>query len=859
MLHSAALAELDAEVKKIQRLLQQARGLRIQTPPVLLGLAWALVGLMGLLQRFPPIVETLLTVGFWAGFIGLFVRGFRRHPAPTLADARASLALSCALEPGAFDILDDRPVAMGEQGLALWRAARTKAVNAALESKPNQRKRIVNPADPWRLRAIVPIMVIGGAVLLSPIGEDRVIRAFVPNPGPLLGDARVSVQAWATPAAYVNAAPVSLTEEAGVVFTPPSVTVTVRVQGPVGAPEVVFDPDIGPTQRLRMTQAADGAFEAELALPGRGWLRVNRFHTVAQWRLSPAVDANPEVAFTAPPEPGDGEDLVIAWSASDDYGVRAIALSVRPVDPPAGLVGAADHVTVIEGPAGDPLTSIGETEVDLAEHPYAGMAVEVRLLARDALGQEGLSEPVRLTMPEKLFLQPLALAALEIRRTILWERRPYAPARAARGGPVRLPPSHDGLLGIEPLVFESDDQFPTLERSPAAIRRAARLLDAVTMAPQDGTFSDFAVFAGLRYARALLANAAEIEDTDAAAAVLWRVALRAEYGSSTDAGEALARAQAALAEALGRGDSADRIRRLMEALEEATQNYLDSLVAEALQRESPDQANAREDAEDMAEVSEGDVDDILEEVQRLAEEGRTAEAQALLQALTDMLQNLEVRLADGPGANPNGEGTQGGEGEAAQGFNEAMREQRALQDDTQAEGESQGEGGGENQGEGGEALAERQRDLRQSLAEARRQAGEAGATDNTSLQAADEAMDRAAESLQRGAFDEAAAAQAEALENLMSGAEQANREMREEREARGGAEGQSGQTDPLGRNAPNAGGQPDGEDGAPLPAEAERARARQILDELRRRSEDQSRTQEERDYLRRLLDRFEGS
>jgi hypothetical protein len=63
----------------------------------------------------------------------------------------------------------------------------------------------------------------------------------------------------------------------------------------------------------------------------------------------------------------------------------------------------------------------------------------------------------------------------------------------------------------------------------------------------------------------------------------------------------------------------------------------------------------------------------------------------------------------------------------------------------------------------------------------------------------------------------------------------------------------------LGRDAPNGQGRPDGEGEGPLPAEAERARAREILDELRRRSEDQTRPQEEREYLRRLLERFEGS
>jgi hypothetical protein len=864
MLHSIALEELDRQVRKVHRHLTLDRhGAALIQAALALGL-WLSAVLLGWPQRLPALAQTALTLAALAGVAALVFHGYRRHPAPTLVQARSELASASALDPGAFEILDDRPTDLSESGLALWRAARAQAVSTALSVTPKPRFNALNAADPWRLRfGLIPLLAVA-LFFAGPARMERLGEGLWPNPGPLLGDSRLAIEAWATPADYVNAPPITLTDQTGLVVTPPSVTVTVRVQGAVGAPVLVFDPRAGPTIRQDMRKAADGAFETTLALPGPGVLRVVRFHTVARWRIAPQPDAPPTANFAARPETGDGEDVVLSWAAADDYGVRVIALSVRPIDPPEGLREAPAHVTVIEGPAGDPLTAAGETEIDLAEHPYAGMQVEMRILARDALGQEGVSAPARITMPEKVFLQPLALAALEIRRTILWERRPYAPMRPAPGGPVTFPPSHDGLLGIEPLVFESDDQFPTLERSPEAIRRAAHLLDALTMAPQDGYFSDLGVYANLRYARSVLANATAIKETDAAAAILWRVALRAEYGSPGNAAEALARAQQALADALARGAAPDRIRRLMEALEKATQNYLDSLVAEALQRTPPEQSDALEDAEEMAELSERDIEDVLEEVERLAQEGRTEEAQALLQAFSDLLENLEVRLADGPGANPNGEGTEGGEGQAARGFNETMREQRALRDETQSQGESASPNGEDPNGEGqegedGEALAQRQEALREDLSRARRQAGEAGATDNSSLQSADEAMGRAAEALQRGDYEEAAAAQDEALDNLMDGAEQANREMRAQRNARGGAEGQSAETDPLGRDAPNGQGRPDADDGEALPAEAERARARDILDELRRRSQDQTRPQEERDYLLRLLDRFEGS
>ena len=63
---------------------------------------------------------------------------------------------------------------------------------------------------------------------------------------------------------------------------------------------------------------------------------------------------------------------------------------------------------------------------------------------------------------------------------------------------------------------------------------------------------------------------------------------------------------------------------------------------------------------------------------------------------------------------------------------------------------------------------------------------------------------------------------------------------------------QSGGEDPMGRSLMGAGN--DGE-GVNIPDESERQRAKDILDELRRRY-NEAEDEEEREYLRRLLDRF---
>ena len=168
----------------------------------------------------------------------------------------------------------------------------------------------------------------------------------------------------------------------------------------------------------------------------------------------------------------------------------------------------------------------------------------------------------------------------------------------------------------------------------------------------------------------------------------------------------------------------------------------------------------------------------------------------------------------------------------------------------------QGGSGGQRQGgEGGDDLAERQSQIRQGLAQAQRMADEAGAAPSDNLNQAGEAMRQAEDALRQGDLEGAQAAQSAALEELREGAEALAAEMRA-RGREGGEQGESGERDPLGR--PTS-GSADGGSETRVPTEGDPVRAREIFDEIRRRAQDPNRPAAEREYLRRLLDRFGDS
>jgi hypothetical protein len=538
-------------------------------------------------------------------------------------------------------------------------------------------------------------------------------------------------------------------------------------------------------------------------------------------------------------------------------------LRVRPVNPPAGLLHADPVDTELDVPAGDPRDAQGQSQIDIAAHPYAGMDVYAQIVAVDALGQEGVSQPQRVTLPEKVFLQPLARAAIEIRRHILTDRRAYRPAPKRQ---VRTMPAGDILLGNERIEVRDYSINPAIERAPAGVKQAARLIDALTMAPEDGYFRDLAVFLGFRLARSELDTARNTDDTALAADTLWRTALRAEYGGAADARTALEEAQRELNQALAEHAPAARIAQLMQALRDATQRYMQALVQQALRN---GQRQDAEDTQEQTQISGQDIQEMLNQVQQLSAQGRNQEAQALLQRLNDILQNLSVKL----GPNESG-GEQGQQSEGQQQMQQSMDQlsqtmgdQRALHDQTEQQQQQsqqqqaqqgQGGGGGNQQGgEGGDDLAQRQAQIRQSLGEAQRNAQGAGAAPSQDLDAANQAMRESENALRAGDLQRAEAAQAAALQHLQEGAHQLSDQMRGEGD-RSGDQGKGDQAgdanrDPLGRSISGDG---TGGGNVHVPNGAGPARVQDIFNEIQRRAQDPNRPEAEREYLRRLLDRF---
>ncbi|WP_025897619.1 DUF4175 family protein [Sneathiella glossodoripedis] len=417
-------------------------------------------------------------------------------------------------------------------------------------------------------------------------------------------------------------------------------------------------------------------------------------------------------------------------------------------------------------------------------------------MGRDIKGQAGKSKKVRITLPEREFRNPIARALVHERKQLFIDAdKNRFDVVGALGVILSLPEAMTGDFGAALMV--------SVARSELLFRSGANSIEEVTE-------------------------------------LLWQAALKYENGNLTLAEEALREAEKRLMDALNSGATDEEIRRLVEELKQA----MDEFLAELARNQPENQPNTGEGEALRAQ----DLDNLLSQIDEFARSGARDEARNLLSQLQDILENLQSA-----GMTP----TQNGQ--TAQKMLDALEklagDQQKLLDETmrsvQQNGYLQRSDDEAQSGSLGE-LAKQQEALRQMLGHIMGEMGLEGKIPGA-LGRAERAMNDAREQLQLGDGDAAQASQQEVLQQLQQGMEGIA-------QAQGtGASGQfgsNGNRDPLGRQSGSDGGRTDPNSNINIFGKPGLSATRAVLDELRRRLADPNRPELEKKYLKRLLERF---
>ncbi|HEX3429829.1 MAG TPA: TIGR02302 family protein [Rhizomicrobium sp.] len=453
----------------------------------------------------------------------------------------------------------------------------------------------------------------------------------------------------------------------------------------------------------------------------------------------------------------------------------------------------------------------------LARNTHAALAIDLPL-------PEASAKTVSETLYRDLTAHPFA--GLDVEITL--EARDGA-GQIGRSKPARM--RLPARIFTNPLARALVEQRQALAvGEPRARDRVATVLDALAIDPEKFYANQESVYLGLRTAYWLLRKARSADDVGDVQDLLWQMATALEQGGLLDAAQQLRALQELLSQALARGAPESEIDQLMQRYRQALQHYLEALAQNGARAKGPLPPNAKV-------IRPEDLAAMLKAIQQLAQTGARAKAQELLSMLQSLLENMHA------GAAGSGQGDKQA-GEAMKALGDIIGRQRQLLDKSLREGQ----GAGDPKDGGGKGLAGQQGRLREDLDRALKGFGNRKLSGTDKLGDAGHEMGSAQDALGEQSFDRAGAAQKNALQDLEQAAGQLAQQMMKRNDS-GGQEGQ----DPFGRQE-GANGRTGGD--TRLPNASELARARQILEELRRRAAQPGRPKEELDYIDRLLRMF---
>lgn len=863
--------------------------------PFIVASTFLLISLLDLWSFVPPLAHRLLLGAFGIAFIASFLPLFR-IALPTRQEALRRLERHAGIKHRPATSYEDRLGATPpKETVTLWAVHRERLARLIDKLKPAWPAPRSDRNDPYAIRAALMLGLVAAIFAAGGDGWNRMRAAFSPEASS--APSLIRLDAWVTPPVYTGIAPVVLAdgnetvgagaENFRALSVPERSSLIVRAHAPQGetislstsidgSEEKTIEPKVGGSEGLvEFNVVLTEPVSADVKIGGR---------TASKWRFDLIKDELPTISLLENPSTLPRGALRFTYRADDDHGVASAGARFALADaenagmPEFPLKGDSANAKTEDTKAVDPLLAPpvmplqlpkanakkieGRATQDLTAHPWAGLKVRMTLAARDQAGQEGLSEPYEFVLPERQFTKPLARAVIEQRKKLVGE--------------------------------------------PGAAGDVARALDALTLGDEK-VIDDKIVYLGLRNSYWRLRNDQSREGLASVVEQLWQVALRVEDGDLPDAERELKAAQDALQKALQENASAEEIKGLVDELRSALSRYLQALASKAEEKgtmppqpgESGDQTVSQQDldqmleniqslaesgSKDLAERMLSELKDILERIQtgNFADNEQQQRANQMMQELGDVVSEQQKLLDDtfsakreqggeAPGdqfeVSPPGPPMEFGQGldmgqffdmlrEGQQGGNKGQgrtSRQSSPPQSGQLEQGQQTEGTRGNPGEFGE-LAERQQQLREKLQSLIDRLRTEGAETPEEMDGAGEAMGEAEEAIGEGQLDRATQNQSLALDRLRKGAQNMAEQMMQSGEMQAGQGPGSDGRDPLGR--PDRSNRPDLGLSVKVPDQIDIQRAREVLDELRQRLGDPSRPAIELDYLERLIRSF---
>lgn len=472
--------------------------------------------------------------------------------------------------------------------------------------------------------------------------------------------------------------------------------IEIEVFGQKTAPRIKFDNEIVQTQNQ------DAKFNAEMKFTKRAHLSVKTDAGTHSVKLNPIRDLAPKIKGFGGIVAYKGTELSLDINAIDDYSISRALLLIEGQIEGKTIQEAIDLETV-------PTKEMkGLIVFDTAQSIFSGNRAKARLILFDDAGNRALTRAFSINLKKPEFATQFARALYEIRLDIIRETTPY---KNSMNEAFRF---YDNERGQEAII----DAKSLIDNAPQKIQSAYQFLLQMASYPEIAGLSDEKT-AAIEYALSILESAETLKQAQKIAQILWDM-IETERNPPPSTQSLVAQKIQELKDAIKNGASEEEIENLKRQLQSAINQHIEQLAQE--QSQSGDM-----EIEDNSNIDDESISKALDNINS---QTNPDDANAQLDALNQMLQNLKVTQNE-----------EGGQGTDYLGAQKEILDETPNTNDLQTLGDKQ------------EALA--------------RELMEKNQGKDKNLEDAKDAMIASAEALRNGDTENALEAQRRAIESLL--------------------------------------------------------------------------------------------
>ncbi len=493
----------------------------------------------------------------------------------------------------------------------LWARSRKALHHSLLLLKKPLYSKSSDIADPLSFRLATFLFFGFGLLFAGPEWNSRLAEGLMPAALRLPVSVQ-NLQASIEPPSYTGLAPLYLgkAENGALLKIPQGSKFKVLVQGGIGKPVMHIGDRVIP-----MGSQDQKTYTVETDIPNLPPGKDNvaplsirqMFIPRAHWVYQTVPDLPPHIEQNADVEIISDNMIRIPLLVQDDYSVEGLKIEMD-LDPVVTESPLGERKSEIRSVMSPPNTAYDTAPVlDYSSHIWAGLPVLLKITALDHLGQNAELPPIAIVLPEKEFQHPIAKKLIALRKKLAWNPTEDTEAIARE---------------IEEILFQ-----------PSAFH------------------NDLTVFLALRSAASRLYwNEPAVGTSKTVISLLWDTALAIEDGNLSIAMRDLRDAQNALERAL-RDPSTEQtdIAQLMNDLRQAMADYMNEMQRELQKRMQDGKDIPMVPPEMLGQVIDPDVmNSFLDQLEQEMRSGNKDKVQEMLSQLQEMMDGLSPQMAEMP-------------------------------------------------------------------------------------------------------------------------------------------------------------------------------------------------------------------